>query len=57
VNQEVQEMKKGWNKKGDSNLSTGCPIAAFSVMDINFDVILFPKKDVLLRIFFIQFFL
>jgi len=21
-------MKKGWNKNGDSNLSTGCPIAA-----------------------------
>jgi hypothetical protein len=26
--EEVQEMKRGWNKKGDSNFSTGCPIAA-----------------------------
>jgi hypothetical protein len=26
--EKVYEMKKGWNKKGDSNLSTGCPIAA-----------------------------
>jgi len=23
-------MKKGWNKKGDSNLNTECPLAAYS---------------------------
>jgi len=30
VNREVQSMKKGWNKKGDSNLNTECPLAAYS---------------------------
>jgi hypothetical protein len=25
---EVHFMKKGWNKNGDSNLNTECPIAA-----------------------------
>lgn len=29
-------MKKGWNKKGDSNLSTGCPIAASRFFLITF---------------------
>jgi|GEM_PF-1595853 len=28
VNQKVQTLKTGWNKKGDSNLNTECPIAA-----------------------------
>jgi hypothetical protein len=28
MNQGGSLMKKGWNKNGDSNLNTECPIAA-----------------------------
>jgi len=41
VNREVQSMKKGWNKKGDSNPNAECPIAALLTdgLTLYFDII------------------